>query len=156
MKKDLRRLRAIAEYQFGLGVGEALFPEFISIERSKNTGKIRFITIADTLIATLRPTDGYLTLTIKGAERLSSKIDDLGCIVTVMDEASEFVAQGRNVMAKHVVFAGYKIRPGDEVLVLNSKKEVVGVGRALLNGEEMLAFQKGVAVKIRRGKCRDL
>ena len=59
------------------------------------------------------------------------------------------------VSPKHVVDAGEEIRPGDEVIVLYSKREVLGVGRALLNLEEMLAFDVGVAVKIRRGSARD-
>ena len=72
-----------------------------------------------------------------------------------MDEVVEFISQGRNVMAKHVLKAGDGIRPGDEVIVLDKKKRVIAVGKALLNGEEMLAFSKGVAVKTRRGRMRD-
>jgi 7-cyano-7-deazaguanine tRNA-ribosyltransferase len=58
-------------------------------------------------------------------------------------------------MAKHVVDAGDDIRPGDEVIVLDSKNGVVAVGRALLTGEEMLAYGTGVAVKTRRGRDKD-
>ncbi len=65
------------------------------------------------------------------------------------------MSQGRNAFAKHVVDAGEAIRPGDEVIILNSRREVLGVGRALLNREEMLAFDVGVAVKTRRGRARD-
>jgi len=54
-----------------------------------------------------------------------------------------------------VVSVGGNIRPGDEVIVLDSKKVVQAVGRALLTGEEMSVFQIGVAVRIRRGRDRD-
>ncbi|MGD2200456.1 MAG: pseudouridine synthase [Candidatus Bathyarchaeota archaeon] len=155
MEGDLGRLRAIADYQFGLGTGEALFPEGISVEHSRGTGKIRLIFMEEALIATLRPTDGYLTLTIAGARRLASSVNSLGCAVTLMDDVAEVVAQGKNLMAKHVVSASSNIRPWDEVVVLDSKKGVVAVGRALLTKEEMLAFQTGVAVKTRRGRDRD-
>jgi len=155
MDRDLRRLRAIADYQFGPGGGEALFPEGIGVERSRQTGKIRFISLGETLVATLRPTDGRLALTIAGAVRLVSDVDPLGCTVTILDDVAEVIVQGKNAMAKHVVEAGSGIRPGDEVIVLDSKKGVLGVGRALLNVEEMLAFQTGVAVRIRRGRDRD-
>lgn len=155
MDQDLRRIRGIADYQFGPGCGAALFPEDVSIERSMSTGKIRLIRTGDVLLASLRPTDGMFTLTIAGAERLVGGVGDLGYTVTVLDDVSEFVSQRRNVFAKHVVDAGEEIRPGDEVIVLNSKREVLGVGRALLNLEEMLAFNVGVAVKIRRGSARD-
>ncbi len=155
MDQDLRRVRGVAEYQFGPGSGAALFPDGVSFEHSKRTGKVRFIRRGDVLIASLRPTDGLLTLTIAGAERLVSQVNPLGCTVTVQDEVGEFVSQGRNVFAKHVVEADDGIRPRDEVIVLDSKKRVLAVGRALLTRAEMLAFGVGVAVKTRRGRDRD-
>ncbi len=154
MEGDLRRIRAIADYQFGPGCGAALFPEGVTITYSKNTGRIRHIYLDGAMLATLRPTDGFFTLTIAGAERLVSKVEDLGLTVTVTDEVAEFIAQGRNAFAKHVVEAGDGVRPGDEVVVLDPRKRVLGVGRALLNREEMLAFRVGVAVKVRRGRLR--
>jgi predicted RNA-binding protein (TIGR00451 family) len=154
MNRELGRIRGIANYQFGPGSGSALFPDSVLIDYSRKTGKIRHVRIGDLLVASLRPTDGLFTLTIFGAERLiSSNLIDYS--VTVMDEVSEFVSQGKNVFAKHVIAAGEKIRPGDEVVVLDQKKRVIGVGRALLTREEMLTFKVGVAVKTRRGKNRD-
>ena len=155
MNQDLRRIRAVADYQFGSGIGDALFPEDAYFERSRRTGKIRFIWIGETLISALRPTDGFLTFTIAGAERLVSSVNPLGCTVTIQDDVAEVIAQGRNVMAKNVIEAEGGIRPGDEVIVLDSKNEVQAVGRALLTGEEMLVFGTGVAVRTRRGRERD-
>lgn len=155
MGGDLRRIRGIAEYQFGSGCGSALFHEGVEITHSKNTGRIRHIYLDSVMLASLRPTDGLLTLTMAGAERLVSTLDGPGFTVTVTDEAAEFVAQGKNVFAKHVVEAGDPIRPGDEVVVLDSGGRVLAVGRALLNKEEMLAFRLGVAVKVRRGRAVD-
>ena len=155
MNQDLKRIRAIANYQFGTGIGDALFPEDASFERSRRTGKIRFIWIGETLLVALRPTDGFLTFTIAGAERLIKSGISLGCTVTIQDDVAEVIAQGRNAMAKHVVEAGNGIKPGDETIILDSKKEVQGVGRALLTREEMIAFRTGVAVRTRRGRERD-
>ncbi|MDP6458209.1 MAG: pseudouridine synthase [Candidatus Bathyarchaeota archaeon] len=155
MDPDLKRIRAIADYQFGFGIGKALFPEDASFERSKRTGRIRFIWTGKTLISALRPTDGFFTFTIAGAERLVSIMNPLECSVTIQDKVAEVIAQGKNVMARHVVSVGGNIRPGDEVIVLDSKKVVQAVGRALLTGEEMSVFQIGVAVRIRRGRDRD-
>lgn len=152
MDLDLRRLRRIADYQFGSGCGEALFPDGISIEYSKNTGRIRHVRLDGVLLASLRPTDSLYALTIAGAEMLASEVESLGFTVTVLDEVAEFISQGRNVFAKHVVDAGGKIRPRDEVIILDSKRRVLAVGRALLNREEMLAFGVGVAVKTRKGR----
>jgi len=152
MDPDLRRIRRIADYQFGSGCGAALFPDEVAIEYSKNTGKIRHVRLVGVLLASLRPTDGLFALAIAGAERLVSEVETLGFTVTVLDDVSEFISQGRNVFAKHVVDAGEAIRHGDEAIILDSHRMVLAVGRALLNREEMLAFGVGVAVKTRRGK----
>jgi len=155
MDGDLRRIRGIADYQFGRGCGEALFPPGVTMTYSKNTGKIRHVHLDGVLLASLRPTDGFFTLTIRGAKRLISNVERPGFTVTVTDEAAEFAAKRRNVFAKHVVNAGNAIRPGDEVVVLDQGEGVLAVGRALLNREEMLSFGVGVAVKVRRGRDRD-
>ncbi len=151
---ELKRVRGIADYQFGSGAGEKLFPEGVEFEYSRNTGKLRRISLEETLLATLRPNDGVFTLTIAGARRLSS-LPGLSYRVTVSAEVAEFVSQGRNVFAKHVLDAGEKIRPGDEVVVSTPDSNVVGVGRALLTRGEMLRFKTGVAVRTRRGSETD-
>jgi uncharacterized protein with predicted RNA binding PUA domain len=155
MDRDLRRIRGIADYQFGAGSGVALFPEEIDIERSRNTGRIRLIRLNGSLLASFRPNDGLFTLTIAGAERLVSQVEVGDSSVTISDDVADYVARGENVMAKHVVEAGDGVRPGDEVIVMNTKRKVLAVGRALLNREEMLAFGVGVAVRTRRGRDRD-
>ena len=107
------------------------------------------------MIANFRPRDGLLTLTIAGAERITDQIGDFGYTVVIVDDVAEVVAQGRNVMAKHVVEAGGRIRPGCEVIVVDGGKKVVAVGKATLTREEILAFKVGAAVKVRRGRDRD-
>jgi len=154
MEGELRRIRGVANYQFGPGCGVALFPEGVTITHSKNTGRIRHIYIDGAMLATFRPMDGLFTITMAGSERLVSNVDDPSFTVTVSDEVAEFIAQGRNVFAKHVIDAGEEVRPGDEVVVLGPKRMVLAVGRALLNREEMLAFGVGVAVRVRRGRNR--
>lgn len=152
--EELQRLRGIAEYQFGMGCGEALFPSNISIIHSKGTGRIRHIHLKGRRIATLRPNDGLLTLSIAGAELLLSNVEAPGFVVTVINGVEQDIAQGKSVFAKHVLEASPQIRPGDEVIVLDRRRRVLAVGRALLNGEEMLAFKTGVAVRVRRGRLK--
>jgi len=61
------------------------------------------------------------------------------------------IREGRNVFAKHVVKADPWIRPQDEVIVVNDRRELLAVGRAVLTGSEMTQFKRGIAVKTRRG-----
>ena len=147
----LLKIRKIADYQFGRGVGKVLFPDNVEITFSKATGKIRHVYLDGKRIATLRPKDGLFSLTIDGAERIVKNVRPLRFWVKVSDEASSFVADGRSVFAKHVLDADKEIRPKEEVIVLDAKGNVLAVGRALLTGREMKAFKTGVAVKVRKG-----
>jgi predicted RNA-binding protein (TIGR00451 family) len=74
-------------------------------------------------------------------------------LVTVRNDVSEFVADGGDVFAAHVVKVDDAIHSKDEVIVVDEDGRVLAVGRALLSGSEMLAFKIGVAVKVRHG-CR--
>jgi predicted RNA-binding protein (TIGR00451 family) len=149
--ESLRKIRCVADYQFGKDVGARLFPETVTISYSKNTGKIRHIHLNDELLATLRPTTGLFTLTVAGAKRLISEVNPRRLWVKLEDYAEPFVAKGRSAFAKHVTDADPEIRPREEVVVINAENEVLAVGRALLSGTEMKAFNRGIAVRIRHG-----
>ena len=147
----LSKIRCVADYQFGKDVGAKLFPDTVRIVYSKNTGKIRHIHLNEEMLATLRPTTGLFALTLAGAKRLVREVNPLCYWVKIQDDVESFIAKGRSAFAKHVTDADPEIRPHDEVLVINSRNEVLAVGRALLSGTEMKAFSRGVAVRVRRG-----
>ncbi len=101
-------------------------------------------------MASLRPTNGFFSLTIEGARRaMEAKAPYLW--VRVQDDVADFIARGRSVFAKHVDDCDMEIRPEEEVMVVNSKSEVLAVGRAVLTGREMKTFRRGVAVRVRHG-----
>lgn len=147
----MERARAIANYQFECDVGSVLFPEDVKITYSKKTGRLRHFYLDGTVIATLRPTDGFLSLTLAGARRLVEALPPLRFRVVVRDDVVKFIAEGKDVFAKHVVDADPMLRAGEEALVTSPSGEVVAVGKALLTGREMLGFKRGVAVKVRKG-----
>jgi len=151
LEDAIRRIRSVADYQLGKGVGAKLFPENVGIVRSKNTGRIRYVYLNGKSLATLRPTDGLFSLSILGAKRIVENASSAKCLVTVRDDVSKFIAEGGDVFAKHVVKAGCDVRPKDEVIVVDESGEVLAVGRAVLSGDEMIAFTRGVAVKVRCG-----
>jgi predicted RNA-binding protein (TIGR00451 family) len=103
------------------------------------------------LLATLRPTTGLFVLTLTGAKRLTCEIKPLRYWVKIEEEAETFVSKGRSTFAKNVIAADVEIRPQDEVIVINRNSEVLAVGRALLSGQEMKEFTRGVAVRVRKG-----
>ncbi len=148
---NLRKIRAIADYQFGKGAGDALFSGDVKLICSKNTGKIRNVIVDGEHIASLRAGDGLFTLRIHGAVRLHRKFKRPKLRVVVSEESAEFNRVGKNVFAKFVVKADKNIHPGDEVLVVTKKDELVAVGKSLMNSIEMKHFNKGMAVKVREG-----
>jgi uncharacterized protein with predicted RNA binding PUA domain len=106
-------------------------------------------------LATLRPTDGLLSLSISAARRIAESADFAQCFVTVRDDVSKFVAGGSDVFAAHVVKADDEIRAKDEVIVVDEAKRVLAVGRAMLSSSEMQVFKTGVAVKVRHGCAKE-
>lgn len=144
----------MADYQFGKGVGAKLFPENVEIAYSKRTGRIRYIYLNGKRLATLRPTDGLFSLSIKGAKRIAENAGSAKCFVTVQNNVSRFIAEGGDVFAVHVVKADYQIRPKDEVIIVDEDGRVLAVGRSVLSSEEIKSFKVGVAVKVRRG-CKE-
>ncbi len=148
---DLTRIRATADYQFGRKVGSKLFPDEVKIIHSSRTGRIRYIYLGQERLATLRPTDGLLSLSLKGAKRILEQTKDARCLVKVKDDVGKFVAEGGDVFSAHVVRADEELRARDEVIVTNEKGELLAVGRAVLSSGEMGMFRRGVAVKTRHG-----
>lgn len=143
------RLRAVADYLFDKGVGVALFPEGVQVVKTKE--RIRQAWLDGKMLCAIRASDGFIVLNRKGAELVHAFLKPPRLRVTVSDEAVPFVSIGKTVFAKHVVAADPEIRPAEEVLVVDRRDRLLASGRALLSGEEMLAFRAGGAVAVRRG-----
>jgi len=146
----LQKIRRVADYQFGDGVGTNLFGDDVTVTFSKRTGRIRHIFLNGELLATLKPRDGFFSLGIEAAKRLA-RVEPKRLWVRVQEEAVGSVEKGGDVFAKHVVDVDEEIRPREEVIVLDKKDRVVAVGKAVLSGKEMRDFGRGVAVRVRRG-----
>ncbi|MDH7563760.1 MAG: pseudouridine synthase [Candidatus Bathyarchaeota archaeon] len=149
--EELQRIRSVADYQFGKGVGIALFPKRVKIEYSRNTGRIRYVYLDGERLATLRPTDGLFSLSIKGASRILEKKASARYVVAVRNDVSEIIKKGGDVFAAHVIKVDESIRARDEVIVTDENGSLLAVGRVLLCAAEMKAFKRGIAVKTRRG-----
>ncbi len=151
MENNLQRIRSVADYQFGKGVGAKLFPDNVKIELSPRTGRIRYINIDGERLATMRPTDGQFSLSVKAAKFMVKNTPDAKCFVTVKNDVSEYIAKGGDVFAVHVVKVDDEVGAKDEVIALDENGKVLAVGRAMLSSGEMCAFKTGVAVKVRHG-----
>ena len=147
---ELRRIRAVAAYQFGRGAEKA-FPPSILILRSPNTHRIRHIFHDGKLLATYRPKDGLLALTVDGGLALKRIFKPPRLRVKVTAGVEPFIKHGGNVFAKHVIQVDPELRPAEEVLVVDKRDRLLAVGRSFFNAAEMLSFKVGVGVKTRHG-----
>lgn len=131
------KIRKICDFQFGKGASKFLFPQNIKMRGNQ-------IFLDNEQVAALNR-HGYLSLTLKGGELLR----DFGSYLVEIS----FLPQTNNIFCSGIIKADSVIRPGDEVIVLYNN-EVVGVGKAILSGEEMVKAKKGLAIALRhRRKC---
>ncbi|HNZ88056.1 MAG TPA: tRNA guanosine(15) transglycosylase TgtA [Methanofastidiosum sp.] len=147
---DENTIMVIADYQFGIGVGEKLFHDAV-IKRSK-TKMIRYVYDQNgTMIATLRARDGLFTPNIEGSKRLKEIIPFPKNRIVVDDEAAPFIKEGANVFSKFVLDMDNTLRAYEEVLIVNSKDDLLGTGTLMLSPREIKAFERGMAVRTRWG-----
>ena len=148
---DLPRLRTTADYQFGAGVGAALFPddERLEIKRS-SSGRPQQVMADEGRLVTYG-TDGRFTLGLAGGRRIADALSAPVGRVVVGDESEPFVREGKNVFAKFVAEVDPAVRPDDEVLVVHEEGDLLAVGRAELGADAMRDFDTGMAVKVRHG-----
>ncbi len=146
---DMLRCRAVLDMQFGKGAARIRDGGAIRVVKSEKTGKIRTVFADQKHILSMRASDGRFTLKMDGARLLKEVLAYPGMRVRIEDEPAEYAAKGNNVFAKFVADCDPEIRPGDDVMVVNSKDELAAVGRSLMNREEMLSFKRGIAVRVK-------
>ncbi len=149
--RSIRTLRTVADYQFGAGAGRALFPLDESFDIRRSTGGRPRQVLADGQRLVSYGTDGRFTLAVAGGSRLQRALSPPAYRVVVGDESEPFVRDGKNVFAKFVQKVDPAIRPGDEVLVVHTRGDLLAVGRAELSASAMADFDSGMAVKVREG-----
>ena len=154
LQSSLERVRAIADFQFFMGAGVCLFPDECTFIRSRRGG-VRQVLLDKERLATLRAHDGRLTLGLLGCRRLYEATSAPAFRVVVQQDVSSFIADGKNVFAKHVMSADPSLLAGDEVVVVDEAGDLLGIGMAHLCGHEMLAFMYGAAVEMRKGVNQD-
>jgi len=148
--RDIDALRTVADYQFGAEAGTTLFPTDETFEIRRSTGgRPRQVHTDDARLVSYG-VDGRFTLGIAGGRRLLDLPAPANRVV-VDDESEPFVRDGKNVFAKFVGEVDSAVRPGDEVLVVHERGDLLAVGRAELSADGMADFDSGMAVKVREG-----
>jgi len=146
---DIIRASAVSDMQFGKNASKALFNGEIKIVKSKKTGKIRNIYCDDKHVLSMRAGDGLFTLKIEGGKLLHKYFKTPKMRVMAEEDAVPFIKDGKSVFAKFVKDCDPDLRPMDECLVVDKKDNLLAIGRCIMNREEMLSFEYGMAVKTR-------
>ena len=136
--REHNTIRAIADYQFGAGAGDELFPD---IGTQGRYPQLRADDADGEQLAALAQQYGVLSLTTAGARRWVESDTPTKTV-----EIDPFVPHG-SVLAPGIVDASDDIRVGDEVVV--SGDAAFGVGRAQMHGAEMRSSSRGIAVQMR-------
>ncbi|MCD6373829.1 MAG: RNA-binding protein, partial [Thermococcus sp.] len=128
-------IRKVFDFYFGAGAGEAVLLEDGQVKGSK---MLRLF-IGNQQTGTFK--DGVISVTPFGMQRIYNALNAYWVEI-------DFDLRG-DVFAVGVNEADPVIRPDDIVAVVRDG-QVVGVGKAVLSGEEMVRAKKGVAVKVRK------
>ncbi len=147
LKRDRQynTLRAVADYQFGDGAGDELFPAG-ELTAQGRYPQLRAHDADGEQLAALAQEYGLLALTLAGARRW---VDADVPVKRV--EIDDFVPHG-SVLAPGVVDASDDVRVGDEVVV--EGPSAFAVGRAQMSGPEMAESTRGVACQVRHSEER--
>jgi len=146
--REMEKIKGIMEYQFGSNASELIEKNF-RIKKSKRTGRIRGIYRGSELIASVRASDHFIIPKSYLADKLKKKFRYPRLRVVVDDDAVPFVSRGRSVFAKFVVDIDLELRANDEVLVVDRRDNLIGIGTLVLSPREVMDFDRGVAVRIR-------
>lgn len=146
----LKRVRMMADYQFGKGAGAVLFDDDATFILSK-TKRIRQVHSNGERLVTVRARDGFFTLSMEGAKRLHSRLKAPAMRVTVVDDAVPFVSKGKTAFCKHVISVDPDIRAMEEILVTDKDDKLLATGQLVLSPKEILHSEQGAAVLVRSG-----
>ena len=141
----IRMLKAIADFQFGKGVGEILFKSKVKIKG--RYPRNREIYIDNHHVATLTTADGFLSLSPKYAQN----------IIEIAKVNVEFTAErvkGSSIYAPGCEKADENILPRDEIFIIHDGK-VIGTAMALVSGVDMNKMRSGMIATIKKKRKDD-
>ncbi|MHA2270876.1 MAG: DUF5591 domain-containing protein [Candidatus Hodarchaeales archaeon] len=140
INKKYQVVKDTIDYQFGKGASNVLLDRS---EVIKGKMQIRMQVFAEKkMILTYHADSGMTTLSWRAAEQFAQ-----AKIHTIDFDGNEL--KGSTLFCGAISGADEKIRPGDEIIILNSDEQLVGIGRSILSSQALVELQRGPGVKIR-------
>ena len=138
---QIQFLQAIADYQFGEGIGTYLIPDNVKIVGRKEIGlRVQY---NSKHLLTFRPSNGFLTLSIAAAKMIYNHTRNL-----VKFDGEQI--RGSTIFSNAIKEANSEIRINDEVIIINNKDEIIATGLAYLPGDLLMMMNRGPGVKLRK------
>lgn len=137
-KHKYEQILSIASFQFGKNLAYAL------LKKTTVNGKYPYLRIHDEnkrQVGMITKERGFISLTLEGGKRITERGD---YTVHISDD---FTLKG-SLFAPAIYAADSNIRRGDEVGIIQ-QNNLIAVGVALMNGDEMKQRMYGEAVKVR-------
>jgi len=148
--RDIHKLRAIMEYQFGRGAGE-LLPDNLVVKKSRNTKRIRWLYEGNEMVASVRASDHFIIPHEKLAIRLKEKFPTpkLRVIMSDDEESLKCVREGKSAMCKFVKDVDPSLRCGDECIIVDGKDNFIRCATLMLSPREIKDYKRGMAARSR-------
>ncbi len=70
--------------------------------------------------------------------------------IVIKDTAVDAICHGADLTAKGVLYIEKNVRKGDTVAIFTLKNELVALGKAMMNAEDMLKVRSGIVVDVTR------
>ncbi len=140
ISSKVRKIQAVADFEYGLGSGEILFPYSVRIK-----GKYprdQHIYLDKEHIATYVTRSGYLSLFPKYANLILSKTEN------ILEFGAERVS-GSNIYAPGVVYANKRIQPNDEIFIVH-ENQIIATATALVSGSDMNKMTSGIVAEVKK------
>ncbi len=140
ISSKIRKIQAVADFEYGLGTGVILFPYSVRIK-----GKFprdQHIYKDNEHIATYATKSGYLSLFPKPANLIFSKTEN------ILEFGAERVS-GSNIYAPGVIHANERIQPNDEIFIVH-EDQIIATATAFVSGSDMNKMTSGIVAEVKK------
>lgn len=146
-----REIRAIADFQFGLGAGELLIGSAARLlqARDENFKEIYgYESYGKIYLGRIDKNTGFIQLSYEGGDRLKTLANKGMNLVKLNTEE----ISGTTIFKPAVGYIDPNLCSGDEILILDCNNTYLGVGVIIVNAVTAQKMRKGPIVKIRKLK----
>ena len=147
---QLERIRTSLGIQFP-GIRLEKIIKTLEVTISRKTGRVRAILSGDTLLFSLRTSDGRYLPTFEGGQWLLAQ-GYTGNQVVMNADAAPFVAAGKSAFCKHVITVDRALIPGAETLLMDEDGQLLAVGTAQHPGYIIEILDTGMAARVKHSK----